>query len=278
MKKTLNSRKFHIIIQARMASKRLPGKALKTLNGRPALWHIYQRCLDSKFAKRVIVATTTEKEDDRIATFCQKNKIPFYRGSANNVLARFYHAAEKFGSEVIARITGDCPLIDSRTIDRCFLSFIRQKSDYLSNVVPGERTFPRGLDVEIFSFAALGKAFSEASAKMDKEHVTPYIWQNKKNEYRIGKIVTATKLFRRSYRLTVDYPEDLAVMSIVYEKFSGRKIIPTELAIKFLDEHPEIASLNRDCEKKHYAYALANRVQKATRNKNEKYYYSIAKG
>ncbi len=259
--------KFNIIIQARMDSKRLVGKTLKNINGKPVLWHVYNRCSNSRYANKVVVATTQDKSDDPIAVFCQKNKIPFIRGSIDNVLARYYKAASQFKSDVIARITGDCPLIDVQTIDRCFRSFIKQGCDYISNVVPGERTFPRGLDVEVFSFDALSKAYKEASETMEKEHVTPYMWQNKKNQYKIGTIVTAPKNLNRSYRLTVDYPEDFALIDMIYEKFSNYKIIPTEKVILFLDKHPEIASLNTDCEQKHNQYASVNILQKSMRPK-----------
>ena len=254
-----------IIIQARMGSKRLPGKTLKNLNGKPSLWHVYNRCKSSKYSGNVIVATTTDKSDNLIEKFCKQYKVPYFRGDVNHVLSRYYDAAKKFKLDVIARVTADCPLIDPTTIDRCFASFFKQKSDYLSNVVPGERTFPRGLDVEVFSFAALEKAFKEATETIETEHVTPRIWQNKKGEYKIGKIVTAPKELNRNYRLTVDYPEDFALIDTIYEKFSDYKIIPIKKAIEFLDKHPEIASINQDCEQKHAIHAPINIIQKNTK-------------
>ena len=257
------NKKIGIIIQARMGSSRLPGKTLKNLNGKPSLWHVYNRCKASKLANIVVVATTTDKSDDPIEKFCKKYKIPYFRGDVNNVLSRYYGAAKKFKLDLIARVTGDCPLIDPSTIDRVFQSHTAQKCDYVSNVVPGERTFPRGLDVEVFSFTALDKAFQEATESMETEHVTPYIWQNKKNEYKLGKIITAPKnLTRPNYRLTIDYPEDFALIDMLYEKFSDHKIIPMAQVIKFLDEHPEIAFINKDCEQKHNAHAPVNIIQK----------------
>ena len=248
-----------------MGSSRLPGKTLKLLAGKPSLWHVVNRCKASKLADTVIVATTKDKSDNPIEKFCKKYKIPCHRGSVDNVLERYYGAAKKYGSSVIARVTADCPLIDPTIIDRVFKAHKDQKCDYISNVVPGERTFPRGLDVEVFSFDALEKAHKEAREKMETEHVTPYIWQNKKKEYKLGKIVTAPKHLNRSYRLTVDYPEDFALIDVLYEKFGNHKIIPTVKAIKFLDEHPEIASINADCEQKHNIHAPINLVQKSTK-------------
>lgn len=251
-----------IIIQARMGSSRLPGKTLKNLNGKPSLWHVYNRCKTSKCADIVVIATTQDKSDDQIDKFCKQHKIPCFRGSVNDVLSRYYNAAKKFKIDVIARVTGDCPLTDPFTIDRVFKAYKDQKCDYISNAVPGERTFPRGLDVEVFSFAALEKAYNEATENTEREHVTPYLWQNKKNEYKRGKIVTAPKELRRNYRLTVDYQEDFALIDMIYEKFSNYKLVPASKVIKFLDRHPEIASINADCEQKHAVHAPVNAIQK----------------
>lgn len=250
-----------------MGSSRLPGKTLKNLAGKPSLWHVVNRCRASKLTDIVIVATTSDPSDDQLALFCIKNKIPHYRGSVENVLERYYGTAKKYGLSTIARITADCPLIDPATIDRVFKAHNAQKCDYVSNIVPGERTFPRGLDVEVFSFPALEKTFKEATETTEKEHVTPRIWQNKKGEYKIGKIVTAPKELNRNYRLTVDYPEDFALIDMVYENFKNYKLIPTSKAIRFLNQHPEFASINTDCEKKHSIYAPINVIQKDTKAK-----------
>lgn len=259
--KNKQDKKIGIIIQARMGSSRLPGKTLKNLNGKPSLWHVYNRCKASKYADIVVIATTLDKSDNQIESFCKQYKIPYFRGSVDNVLSRYYNTAKKYKIDTVARITADCPLIDPVTIDHVFKAHSDQKCDYVSNVVPGERTFPRGLDVEVFSFPALEKTFNEAIETMETEHVTPRMWQNKKNEYKIGKIVTAPKELNRSYRLTVDYPEDFALIDMIYEKLSNHKVIPIKKAIEFLDKHPEIASINTDCEQKHAIHAPVNAIQ-----------------
>ncbi len=259
---THKKNKIGIIIQARMGSSRLPGKILKNLNGKPSLWHVYNRCKKSKHADLVIIATTKDKSDDQVEKFCKQYKIHYYRGSTNDVLSRYYDTAKKYKLDTIARVTGDCPLTDPGTIDRIFKARENQKCDYVSNVAPGERTFPRGLDVEVFSFSALEKAHREATENIETEHVTPHFWQNKKGEYKIGKIVIAPKELNRSYRLTVDYPEDFALIDMIYEKFNGYKLVPADKAIKFLDQHPEIASINADCEQKHAIHAPINEIQK----------------
>lgn len=240
-----------IIIQARMGSTRLPGKIMKNLAGKPMLWHVMGRCLKSKAADRVIVATTTNTEDDAVEKFCQENNFLYHRGSADNVLERYYEAARKFGADAIVRVTSDCLLIDPAIIDRCILAFQKSGADYISNVVPGERTFPRGLDVEAFKFAALEKAHREASENYEKEHVTPHIWENKKNEFKIGATIQAAPEYARNYRLTVDYPEDFELIEKIYSKFFvPGEIISVPDAIKFLDQNPELLKINAHCEQK----------------------------
>lgn len=241
-----------------MGATRFPGKVLKNLNGKPVLWHVVNRCRASKSVDKVVVATTTEKGDAAIEQFCKKNKIPCFRGSSGNVLSRYYEAAKKFKIDIVARITSDCPLTDPSTIDICLNSFLKQKSDYISNMVPGKRTYPIGLSVEIFKFKALEKAYKEAHQEYEKEHVTPYIWENRKNNFKIGNIVPAPRSLNRPYRLTVDYQEDFALLDMIYEKFSNYKLVPLTKVISFLDKHPEIASINSECEKKYHAHAPIN--------------------
>src|SRR3989344_3642737 len=205
-----------IIIQARMGSSRLSGKIMKMLAGKPALWHVVERCRKSKMADKVIVATTVNPEDDVVEKFCLENKILYYRGSSENVLERYYEAAKEAGADTVVRITSDCPLADPSVIDSCIEVFQKSGADYVSNVEPGERTFPRGLDVLVFGFSALEKSYKEADSDYEKEHVTPHIWKNKKGEFKIGPTVTASPEYARDYRLTVDYQDDFRLMEKIY--------------------------------------------------------------
>lgn len=255
-----------IIIQARIGSSRLPGKILKELNGKPLLWHVVERCKSSKSVNKVVVATTTEKDDDLIEKMCRDYNIPFFRGDQNNVLSRYYGAAKKFKFKTIGRITSDCPLIDPAAINKCFSDFKKQNCDYISNVVPGKRTYPIGLSVEIFSLQALKKAFKEASLGYEKEHVTPYIWENKGKKFKLGRIVTAPASLIRNYRLTVDYPEDFRLINTIYSKFPNHKIIPIRKAIKFLDDHPKIAAINAKSEQKYHSHAPINLLRDKIKN------------
>ena len=234
-----------IIIQARMNSSRLPGKVLEDLGGMPLLSHVIMRARKSKLADQVIVATSTEKSDDPIAALCGSVPVACYRGSLNNVLERYVHAAREYKATTIVRITADCPLIDPGVIDRCIAAFEASGADYISNVVPEPRTFPRGFDVEVFSFEALLKAQEKAIEVYEQEHVTPVIWQNKRREFKVGPTITASSEYARPYRLCVDYEDDYALLKRIYEQFySEGEIIDVPKLLAFLDEHPEWLVLN----------------------------------
>ncbi|MBI3046072.1 MAG: glycosyltransferase family protein [Candidatus Harrisonbacteria bacterium] len=243
------------IIQARMGSTRLPGKILKDLAGKPQLWHVVNRVRRSRYIDKVIVATTIAPEDDATEKFCRENNFLYFRGSVENVLERYYETAKKYGAtagDTVVRITADCPLIDPKIIDLCLEAFKKDNYDYISNVFSGERTFPRGLDCEIFSFRAIEKAFREATSAYDKEHVDPYIMDNKKGEFKIGPIVIAPPKYARNYRLTVDFPEDFELMELIYKKFykGGGQIISVLEVLTYLDENPKFALMNAHCEEK----------------------------
>lgn len=239
-----------IIIQARVGSSRLPGKIFMNLSGKAMLWHVIKRCQQAKLANTVVIATTTKKDDDKVEEFCKKNHVLCFRGHSNNVLTRYYKAAEKFQLDIIVRITSDCPLTDPIVIDSCVKKFSENKYDYVSNVNP-KRTFPRGLDVEVFSFKALKKAYLEAKKPYEKEHVTPYIWENSKKEFSVGSPVKAFGIYKRDYRLTVDYRDDFKLMRKVYQKFyKENKIIDAKKVILFLDNNPKIANINSNSEQK----------------------------
>ncbi len=166
--------KIVAIVQARMGSTRLPGKALKDLHGRTMLARVVRRALRSALIDKLVVATTEKKADDVIVSECDSLGISCFRGSEDDVLDRYYQAARAFSADLIVRITSDCPLIDPEIIDRVVQAFLDNCPDYASNTI--ESTYPRGLDVEVFAFDALKKAWCEASMDFQHVHVTPYIY------------------------------------------------------------------------------------------------------
>jgi spore coat polysaccharide biosynthesis protein SpsF len=239
------------IIQARMASTRLPGKIMKDLAGQKLLWHVIDRAMKAKNMDKVVVATTINPEDDAVEDFCKENGFLFYRGSADNVLERYYKAVEKFGGDNIVRLTGDCPLVNPHIIDLCVEAFLKNKCDYISDVLPGDTLPSRNQEVEVVSFSALEKAFLNASENFEREHVTPYIWQNKNQEFIIGPKVAVESKYDHRYRLVVDYPEDFELMEKIYEKFyKPGQIIDIVEVISFLDKNPEWVAINANCKQK----------------------------
>ena len=161
------------IVQARMGSTRLKNKVLKKINGKYVILLLLERLSKSKKLNDIIVAIPKNKENDRLNNILLKNSYKVFRGSENNVLSRYYEAALKYKTNVIVRITGDCPLVDPILVDNVIKKFQHSKLDYYSNISPP--TFPDGFDVEIFSLSALRKANFETLLQNDKEHVTKYI-------------------------------------------------------------------------------------------------------
>ncbi|MEG8947856.1 glycosyltransferase family protein [Rosettibacter firmus] len=238
------------IIQARVGSTRLPNKIFKEVCGKPILWHVVNRVSKSKIINNIIVATTNLKDDDVTENFCKENNILYHRGSSEDVLSRYYEAAQKFNGDLILRITSDCPLIDPKIIDKMLAEFLilyeKEKLDYMSNSIV--RTFPRGLDTEIFPLSVLEKVHFEAKEKYEREHVTPYIYQHPE----IFKIKNyANEIDYSYYRWTLDTAEDLELIKIIYESLYNKKeIFLFDDILKLFNERPELIEINRNVKQK----------------------------
>lgn len=239
--------KIVAIIQARMSSTRLPGKVLKEIAGKPMLGYVVDRTRWGKMLDSVVVATTKDALDDPIANFCKNVGVVYYRGSMNDVLWRYKEAAKRESADVVVRVTSDCPLIDGNLIDEGIRDFLVSKVDYLSNTV--ERTFPRGFDFEVFTFKALYLAYKNAKEESAKEHVTPYIWRNHPEDFKIKQF--RQKEDKSVFRITVDTPEDFEVIKILIENYQADLKGYREI-IQLLENHPEIVEINKNVEQKHY--------------------------
>lgn len=237
--------KVGIISQARMTSTRLPGKVLKQINGKTVLDYHLERLQETGYP--VFIATTTNSTDDLIIDFCKKHNLPFYRGDEQNVLSRYYGCAKENGLDVIVRVTSDCPLIAPELVKNGI--GIYQKSNdpylYLSNVI--DRTYPRGFDFEVFSFALLERAFEEATKPEDLEHVTPYIHQNRTSDIHFYHYKNTVD--RNKYRITLDTPEDFELLRILIEDHQADNLTGQEI-IELLDNHPELVAINAEIEQK----------------------------
>lgn len=234
------------IIQARIGSTRLPGKVLIPIMGKPMLQQVVERVAKSRLIDKIIIATTHKPQDDPLAALCDASQWSYYRGSEDDVLDRYYQAAKQNHADVIVRITSDCPLIDPSVLDLVVATFLSTAPtvDYASNVVV--RTYPRGLDTEVFSFNALERAWSDDKAPNWREHVTPYIHQQP-GLFRLQHVVNPVDYSR--YRLTVDTPADMALIQRIYE-FFGETIFTWRDVLNVLAEHPDWVQINADIEQK----------------------------
>lgn len=228
------------VLQARASSRRLPGKVLKPILGKPMLRHQIERILRAKLLGRLVLATSVNPEDDAVAAIGDACGVTVYRGSLDDVLDRFYKAAEPHSPSHVVRLTGDCPLADPEIIDAVTRKAVNEGYDYTSNTNPP--TFPDGLDVEVATFAALQVAWREATSKSDREHVMPFLHRQPKR-FRLGNYENATDL--SAMRWTVDEPADFEMVRTVYEGlYPSKPDFGTADVLTFLRDHPEVASLN----------------------------------
>lgn len=231
------------VIQARMGSSRLPGKVLMQLGNRSVLQRVMERVSTASLVDEVMVATSVLPGDDGIWRECARLGVRCFRGSEQDVLARFHGAAEAAGADHVVRITGDCPLFDGSVLDSMLAKYrgTDPAADYMSNVAV--RRFPRGLDAEVFSRAALHKAAAEAKEPHQREHVTPYFYENP-GLFRLGSFEGTEDL--SAHRWTLDTPEDWAFMERVHEALSGAfgDSYGTGEVLELLRRHPEIFRLN----------------------------------
>ena len=228
------------IVQARFNSTRLPGKVLLEVFGKSFLEHQIARIKLAKKIDKIVIATSTEKSDEKIYELGKSIGVDVFRGSLENVLDRFFHATNLFPSKNIIRLTADCPLIDWEKIDELIEFFEEGNFDYASNAL--EPTLPDGLDAEVFKSSVLKKTWREASLNSEKEHVTPYIHSHPEM-FSIGK-----KKYYEDHsdlRWTLDEPEDLELITKIYEHFYPMNCyFGYEDILNFLETRPDLKSIN----------------------------------
>ena len=228
------------IIQVRSASTRLPGKCMLKIFGKTILEHIILRVSGAKKVQKICVATTQNQEDDIIERIVRKYNVAVYRGSESDVLDRFYQAAKLLQADIICRITADDPFKDPLILDNFIDDFIAGGYDYLSNTI--EPTYPEGIDIEVFNFCSLEKAWEEASLPSEREHVTPYIWKNSRkfNLYNKKHAPDLSHL-----RWTLDKPEDWVFIQQVYDYlYSPERIFHMADILDLLKKHPDLLKIN----------------------------------
>lgn len=237
------------IVQARVGSTRLPGKVLKKICGKTILEHDIDRLRRFKEIDKIVIATTTLEKDNAIVEECERLGVMYFRGSEDDVLSRYYYAAKENNADIVVRITSDCPLIDPEISENIIKYYIdnKNKYDYVSNTI--DRTYPRGLDTEVFSFKVLERAFKEAVSLRDKEHVTPYIWNNPQ----IFKLAQYKNHEDYSHlRWTLDTEEDFELINKIYNLLypNMNSKFQFDNILDLYDKYPELKSINVNVKQK----------------------------
>lgn len=234
------------VIQARTGSSRLPNKVLRPLAGKPLLARMVERVLAAQMAGTVVVATTTDPLDDPIVALCEREGFHCYRGDADDLLDRHYQAGRLYEAGAVIKIPSDCPLIDPRVIDKVIGYYLGHPGefDYVSNLHPA--TYPDGNDVEIMTVDALATAWREAIRPLEREHTTPYLWENP-TRFRIGNVVWEKgRDYSMSHRWTIDYEADYQFIAAIFDAlYPIQPLFSLEDVLHFTAAHPEVEALNR---------------------------------
>ena len=236
------------LIEARMTSTRLPGKVLLPILGRPTLELLIERLRRVRGLDQVIVATTVNRTDDPIEALAKRLSAGCFRGSEADVLDRVLRAAQAHGVELIVEITGDCPLADPATIRRVLDTYHLGQCDYASNVL--KRTYPRGLDVQVFPTTVLEEVARLTADPVDHEHVSLYIYSHPE-KFRLRDVVSGLGEKYAELRLTVDTPEDFALIKAVYEAlYPANPAFGLADVLELIDRRPDLARMNQHIQQK----------------------------
>jgi len=258
--------KIAAIIQARTSSKRLPGKVLKELpcnSGITCLEQVIRRLKNSKRLNEIIIATTKETEDSPIINISKKENVQCFKGSKENVLSRYYFAAKENNIDTIIRVTSDCPCIDAQIVDVIISEHLKTNVDYTSNSLI--RTYPHGLDVEVFNFNALEKAYKNATKDYEKEHVTPYINRNPK-KFKIDIVKAPKELYAPDIRVTLDTEEDYALLCAVYDfLYPKDKYFNAYDIVKLFNQKPWLKMINKKIIQKKIFNTLEEELKEAVK-------------
>ncbi|MEN4018363.1 MAG: glycosyltransferase family protein [Methanobacterium sp.] len=238
--------KIGAIIQARTSSTRLPEKVLKNLpydSNITVLEQVIRRLKKSNVLNEIIVATTTDKDDEKIVNIAKKEKVPWFRGSKDNVLERYYLASEKNDLDIVVRITSDCPCVDPDIVDMLVEHHLKSNSDYTFNTLI--RTFPVGLDVEVISFNALKKCYTNAESDLEKEHVTTYVHKNP-DLFKTENIRASDDLYGPYIRITLDTEEDYALLCSIFDYlYKNDNFFKSNDIIKLFNDKPWLKLINK---------------------------------
>ena len=222
-------------------------KSMVPVMGKPLLQYTLDNLQKAQSINRLVVATTTDPEDDIIDSWCKKNSISVYRGDREDVLSRFYECAVKYNADAIVRVTSDCPLVDPTIVDDVINLFKNTKSDYSANNI--EKSFPHGLDVEVFTFKAIKQSFENTKKLIDREHVTQYI-RNQPENFKITNLSLPENY--NHIRVTVDEEEDFRLVELIIQKIGEHPSLNDLLSLYQID--PDLFSINSNAKSRHKEY------------------------
>lgn len=233
------------VVQARRGSSRLPDKVTLDLMGATLLERMVERVMAAKLSGTVVLAIPESSENDALEGICKNRKWPCFRGSENDLLDRHYQAAKAFDADIVLKIPSDVPLIDPKVIDLVVQYYLdhAQAFDFVSNLHPP--TWPDGMDVEVMPMPILETAWKEAQKAHEREHTTPFIWDNP-HRFRIGNVAWDSGLdYSMSHRFTIDYPEDYSFIRTVYEAlYPTKPMFGLDDILQLLDKNPDIYQIN----------------------------------
>ena len=241
------------IIQARMSSKRLPGKVLKELpygSGISSLEQIVYRLQQVESIQEVIVATSTDKEDNAIVQMAVSKGINVFTGSLDNVLERFYLAAKTFNLDHVVRITGDCPCIDPAIIEDTIQRHLQENADF-TTLGALKRTFPVGMDAAVIKIQVLEEAYQNADKDFEKEHVTPYIFKSHPDKFKILSIEASEEITDPTFRITMDTPQDHALICTIYDDlYTKNPSFGLREIFSLMEQKPWLREINQQSQQK----------------------------
>jgi spore coat polysaccharide biosynthesis protein SpsF len=244
----MRQKQIAIVVQARCGSERLPNKVLLPLGGKTVIEHVLAAVKASSLADTVVLATTTNRQDDPLVMTAAALNVRVYRGSEQDVLERFVRATEHTEAEIIVRITADDPLLDPRIIDHVIAHYLKGGCDYASNII--ERSWPRGVDTEVFSRTALLTADKFGLAPEHREHVTIFI-RTRADLFTLRSVTARPEERWPDLRLCIDTNEDYNLLQRIFKSLpSEGGPVPLLRVLDWLRAHPEVAAINSDIRQK----------------------------
>jgi len=235
-----DKKKITVMIQARIDSTRFPKKTLAKIDNKPMIWHVINRVKKIKSVEQIALITTRKKSDKILLKIAEDNGIIGFSGDVHDLLSRHYHCALKINADPIIRITSDCPLTDPKLVEKILQYYLENDYDYVTNTI--DPTFPDGLDVEIFSFKALQKAYRYARLSSEREHIFPYFTKNPK-KFRLYNFENSQNLSH--LRWTVDQKEDLKLIRRIYSLMKPKSVFSMTEVLKLLKKNPELLNINK---------------------------------